>query len=66
MVIQYTVGDVELPYPIKFPYPNNAQEIPCYLILGLTYPVKALIRKFDFFFQSNNNQLQKLSVLNYF
>ena len=40
MVIQYTLGGVELPYPVKFPYHVNVEEILHDLILGLPYSVK--------------------------
>ena len=40
MVIKYTVVNVEIPYPIKFPYPANVHEFLCDIILSLTYPVK--------------------------
>ena len=57
MVIKYAVGDVELLYPVKFPYPVNVQEFVRNLILRLTHPVKLLylvnvsIHKSDFFKQ---------------
>ena len=68
------MGGVELPYPVKFPYPVNVKEIPYDLILGLyysvkfiklTYPVKDLVGKSAYLFKNNNNQLQKSSDLNY-
>ena len=40
MVILYTVVDVKLLNPVKFPYPANVQERLRDLILGLNHPVK--------------------------
>ena len=40
MVIWYIVCHVWLPYPIKYPYLINAQELSFGLLLGLPYPVK--------------------------
>ena len=68
MVIQYTLGHVELPYPVKFihsiqfPYPINIQEFLHNLILGLPftvkfpYPVKYSMRNSAYFFKRKNNQ----------
>ena len=72
MAIQYTTGGVELPYPVKFPYPVNVQEFLRDFIIGLPYPVKfpypvkVSIRKSTYLFKSNNHQPQKSSGLNDF
>ena len=72
------MGDVELPYHVKFTYPANLQNLIHDLILGLTYsailtytvmfpyPVKYSVRNSTFLFMGNHNQLQKPSGLNDF
>ena len=40
MVIEYTVGDDELPQPVKFIYPLNIKRWIFHLTLRLLYPVK--------------------------
>ena len=72
------MGDIELPYHVKFTYPANLQDLIHYLILGLTYssmlpypamftyPVKASVRNSTYLFMGNHNQLHKPSGLNDF
>ena len=71
MIILYNVGDVELPYPVKFTHPVNTQEFLRDFILGLSYPIKFphsiifpylakySICKSTYFFEINNIQSQK-------
>ena len=78
MFMRYTVGGVELPYIVNFPYPVNVQEFLVDLILGLLYPIKfpspvkflhpikASVRNHAHLFESNNNHLLKSSGLKYF
>ena len=72
MLIIYNVDDVELPYHVKFPYPVYLKELLHNLVPGLpcpvkiTYTLKASWHKFSYFFETNDNQLQKFSSQNYF
>ena len=40
MVLQYTAGGVEFPYPVKFPYHFNVHKLLYDLLPGLLDPVK--------------------------
>ena len=64
MVIQYTLCNTDLPYPVKFPYPVNIQELISDFILGLPYPVKDSILKSEYFLKRSNNNLHKSSGIN--
>ena len=57
------MGDVELPYPVKFPYPVNIHEYLRNLVIGrpdpvkFYYPDKASVHNSEYFFESKNKQL---------
>ena len=67
MVIRYNVGDVELPFDVKFLYPCILQKLFSNLVLDLpycfkiSYPIKVLGHKYDCFLKSNKNQIYKSS-----
>ena len=70
MVLRYILCDFELPNPEKKLYPSFLQIFLHDLILYIPYPgkfpypIKSSILKSAYFFESGNNQKQKLSGLN--